>query len=141
MPHSAPSWILSKSSLHDGATEWYHYHQEPAIRPADHPTTSMLEGLYLFAVSPPLFEHLARYPQMECGVPHLCLYNILEYYLKTCLWLLPLTVTAQPSPNRNCYQLSHPEIEFAIVEKCMRHCSCTRVQKRRHFKAKTTKPL
>ena len=45
-------------------------------------------------------------------------------------WLLPLTVTAQQSPNWKCYQLSQPEIEFAIIEKCMRHCACAHVQKR-----------
>ena len=48
-------------------------------------------------------------------------------------WILPLTVTAQQSPNQNYYQLSQPEIEFAIVEKYMWHCACTCVQKRQHF--------
>ena len=32
-------------------------------------------------------------------------------------WLLPLTFTEELRPNWNCYQLSQPEIEFAIVEK------------------------
>ena len=38
--------------------------------------------------------------------------------MKDDLWwlLLPLTVKTQLSPNRNYYQLSQPEIEFAIVE-------------------------
>ena len=39
---------------------------------------------------------------------------------------LPFTITAQLSPNRNGYQLSQPEIEFAIVEMyaalCMHAC-------------------
>ena len=47
--------------------------------------------------------------------------------------LLPLTVTKELSPNWNCYQLSQPEIEFFFVEKCMRHCACTHLKKRRHF--------
>ena len=42
---------------------------------------------------------------------------LVEDYLQW--WLLPLTVTAQLSPNRNCYQLSQPEIEFFLIEKCM----------------------
>ena len=55
------------------------------------------------------------------------------YYLKNCLWLLPLTVTVQLSPNRNCYQLSQTELKFAVVEKCMRHCACTHLQKKNFF--------
>ena len=53
LPHSAPSWILSKpenlasSSLQDGATGWYYYCQEPVIWQAGHPTTSMFEVVYI----------------------------------------------------------------------------------------------
>ena len=43
------------------------------------------------------------------------------------------SVTAQLSQNRNCYQMSQLETEFAIVEKYMQHCTCTRLQKKRHF--------
>ena len=46
---------------------------------------------------------------------------------------LHLTVKTQLSPNRNCCQLSQPEIEFAIVEKCMRHYACTYVQRQRRL--------
>ena len=41
-------------------------------------------------------------------------------------WLIPLTVTAQLSPNQNCYQVSQPQTEFAIVENaelCMQTCA------------------
>ena len=39
LPHSAPSWILSKaenlasSSLQDGATKWYYFLEEPPTHP------------------------------------------------------------------------------------------------------------
>ena len=56
-------------------------------------------------------------------------------------WWLPPTVTAKVSPSWNCYNLFQLEIEFSIVEKCMRHCSWTCVQKKRHFSAKITKLL
>ena len=45
LPHSAPSWILSKaenlasSSLQDGATKWYYFLSKPADRPAGLPST------------------------------------------------------------------------------------------------------
>ena len=42
--------------------------------------------------------------------------GFIVYYLKNCLWILPLTVVAQLSPNQKCYQLSQPEIEVAVVE-------------------------
>ena len=32
-------------------------------------------------------------------------------------------VTAQLSPNRKCYQLSQPEIEFDVMERCVWHCA------------------
>ena len=48
-----PSWNSTlvefqlACQLASWATEWYHYSQEPPDRPADHPTTSMFEVLYL----------------------------------------------------------------------------------------------
>ena len=48
---------------------------------------------------------------------------------KNCFWLLALTVPAQLSLNRICYQLSQPEIEFDIMERFMWHCACTHVQR------------
>ena len=51
LPHSAPSWILSKSenlassSLQDGATKCLYYQTEPAGRPPGHPTIWMLDWL------------------------------------------------------------------------------------------------
>ena len=50
---------------------------------------------------------------------------------KNCFWLLALTVPAQLSLNRICYQQSQPEIEVDIMERFMRHCACTHVQRRR----------
>ena len=46
---------------------------------------------------------------------------VLTNIRKNCLGLLPLTATAQASPN---YQLSQPEIEYGVIEKCMWHCAC-----------------
>ena len=38
------------------------------------------------------------------------------YYLKKYLWLLPLTATAQLTPNQKSYLLYKPEIEYDVME-------------------------
>ena len=55
------------------------------------------------------------------------------YYLKKLFWLFALIVTAQLSLDRICCQLSQPEIEFDVVERCTCYCACTHVKKWRYF--------
>ena len=54
----------------------------------------------------------ARQPLMEDDL----LVGRIIYYLKKCLRLLTLTVTAQLTPNRKSYQMSKPEKDFQAME-------------------------
>ena len=61
LPHSAPSWIFSQAenlasfSLQDGATEWYYYCQEPAVRPHAHlNVTADGKAPHRVSLSPPI---------------------------------------------------------------------------------------
>ena len=74
LPHSVPSWILSKAenlaspSLQDGATKWEYFLKEN--HPATHPT------IWIF-----LFAYLTRFPQTECLVS---LPQLLNHFLTLC---------------------------------------------------------
>ena len=50
---------------------------------------------------------------------------------RICCWLLTLTVTAQLTPNRKCYQLSQLKIDG---KKYTQHCACAHVYERRLFR-------
>ena len=69
-------------------------------------------------------EKMKTTPKMEmCN-------NVRVFHItwKKCWWLLALTVTAQLTWHRKCYQLSKPEIEFDVMEEmyvasCMHTCA------------------
>ena len=47
---------------------------------------------------------------------------------KSCWWLHTLTVTSERNPHQKCYHLLN------LMEKCMQHHTCWRVQKKKLFR-------